>query len=127
LSTTLESGMPIIESMKSMAGIMGNSIYSDAVLKICEDIASGHQLSASMNATNLFPNIVIQMISVGEVSGTLGDMLTKVAEYYEEEVNDIVDNLSSLLEPLIMLVLGVIVGSLIIAMYLPIFKLGSIV
>jgi type IV pilus assembly protein PilC len=127
LSTTLDAGMPIIESMKSMSGIMGNVIYGEAISKIADDIASGHQLSAAMSATNLFPTLVIQMISVGEASGTLGDMLTRVAEYYEEEVNNIVDNLSSLLEPLIMAVLGVIIGSLIIAMYLPIFKLGSIV
>lgn len=126
LSTTLDAGMPITEAMRSMASVMGNYTYSDAVLKICDDITSGHQLSASMSSTNLFPNMVIQMIAVGEASGTLGEMLNKVAEYYEDEVNNIVDNLSSLLEPLIMVVLGVVVGSLIIAMYLPIFKLGSL-
>jgi len=126
LSTTLDAGMPITEAMHSMVSIMGNMIYSEAILKICDDISSGHQLSASMGATKLFPNMVIQMIAVGEASGTLGEMLNKVAEYYEEEVNNIVDNLSSLLEPLIMVVLGVVIGSLIIAMYLPIFKLGSL-
>jgi type IV pilus assembly protein PilC len=126
LSTTLDSGMPITEALRSMTGIMGNKIYSEAIKKIADEVTSGHQLNISMNASNLFPNMVIQMISVGEVSGNLGEMLTKIAEYYEEEVNNIVDNLSSLLEPLIMLVLGVVVGSLVIAMYLPIFKLGSL-
>lgn len=126
LSTTLESGMPITEAMRAMADIMGNAVYSKAVLQICNDITSGHQLNVSMTSTKLFPNMVIQMISVGEASGSLSDMLHKVADYYEEEVNYAVDNLSSLLEPLIMLILGVIIGSLVIAMYLPIFQLGSL-
>ena len=126
LSTTLDSGMPITEALRSMTGIMGNKIYSEAIKKIADDVTSGHQLNVSMSASGLFPNMVIQMISVGEVSGNLGEMLQKIAEYYEEEVNNIVDNLSSLLEPLIMLVLGVVVGGLVIAMYLPIFKLGSL-
>jgi type IV pilus assembly protein PilC len=126
LSTTLESGMPITDSLRAMSGIMGNVVYSEAIKKIAEGVTTGHQLNVSMTATKLFPSIVIQMISVGEASGTLGEMLTKLAEYYEEEVNNIVDNLSSLLEPLIMVVLGVIVGGLVIAMYLPIFKLGSL-
>jgi type IV pilus assembly protein PilC len=126
LSTTLDAGMPITESLRSMSGVMGNTIYAEGIRKIGDDVTNGHQLNVSMSASNLFPNMVIQMISVGEVSGNLGDMLTKIAEYYEEEVNNIVDNLSSLLEPLIMLVLGVVVGSLVIAMYLPIFKLGSL-
>jgi type IV pilus assembly protein PilC len=112
--------------MRAMASIMGNIIYNEAILKICDDITSGHSLSVAMTSTHLFPNMPIQMISVGEASGTLGDMLTKVAEYYEEEVNVVVDNLSNLLEPLIMVVLGVVVGGLVIAMYLPIFKLGSL-
>lgn len=126
LSTTLEAGMPIVESMKSMAPVMGNRIYTRAVLRMCDDLNSGHNLSSSMVATNLFPNMVVQMISVGEASGRLSDMLNKVADFYEEEVNSIVDNLSSLLEPLIMLVLGVVVGSFVVAMYLPIFKIGSL-
>lgn len=126
LSTTLEAGMPIVESMKSMAPIMGNSVYEDAILKMCDDINSGHTLSSSMISTKLFPNMVIQMISVGEASGRLSDMLNKVADFYEDEVNNIVDNLSSLLEPLIMIVLGVVVGGFIVAMYLPIFRIGSL-
>jgi type IV pilus assembly protein PilC len=126
LSTTIESGMPITEAMRSMVEIMDNAVYAKAILQISNDITAGHQLNVSMSATNLFPHMVIQMISVGEAAGSLSEMLHKVADYYEEEVNFAVDNLSSLLEPLIMLLLGVIIGSLVIAMYLPIFKLGSI-
>jgi type IV pilus assembly protein PilC len=126
LATTLEAGMPITEALESMVPIMGNSVYSKAVLQVRNDVMSGHQLSASLNTTKLFPNMVVQMIAVGEASGSLAEMLNKVAEYYEEEVNNIVDNLSSLLEPIIMLILGVIIGGLVIAMYLPIFKLGSL-
>lgn len=126
LSTTLESGMPITEAMRSMAPVMGNRVYTKAVLHICDEVVSGNQLSNSMRSTNLFPNMAIQMIAVGEAAGTLSTMLAKVADYYEEEVNAIVDNLSSLLEPLIMLVLGIVVGSFVVAMYLPIFKLGSL-
>ncbi|MDR3491239.1 MAG: type II secretion system F family protein [Gammaproteobacteria bacterium] len=126
LSTTLESGMPINEAMDSMKNVMGNIIYANAVETIRQDVVSGHQFSTSMAATNLFPNMVVQMISVGEASGSLAEMLNKVADYYEEEVNNIVDGLSSLLEPLIMVLLGVIIGGLVIAMYLPIFKMGSL-
>jgi type IV pilus assembly protein PilC len=126
LSTTIESGMPITDAMRSMVDIMGNLVYSKAVAQITNDVTSGHQLNVSMTSTKLFPHMVIQMISVGEASGNLSGMLQKVADYYEEEVNYAVDNLSSLLEPLIMLLLGVIIGSLVIAMYLPIFKLGSL-
>lgn len=126
LSTTLEAGMPIVDSMRSMAQIMGNSIYVNGVMQICDELISGHQLSTAMSSTQLFPNMTIQMISVGEASGKLSDMLNKIADYYEEEVNHTVDTLSTLLEPLIMLILGVIVGTFVIAMYLPIFKLGSL-
>lgn len=126
LAITMDAGMPIIESMKSMAPVMGNRLYTKAVLEICDDITSGHQLSVSMASTKLFPNMTIQMISVGEVSGSLGDMLNRVADYYEDEVSQTVDNLSSLMEPLIMAVLGVLIGGFVIAMYLPIFKLGSL-
>lgn len=126
LATTLEAGMPIVESMKAMAMIMGNKIYKKAILDICNDVVNGKQLSYAMESTKLFPNMAIQMISVGEASGSLAEMLNKVADYYEEEVNSIVDNLSSLLEPVIMVVLGVIVGGFVVAMYLPIFKIGSL-
>jgi len=126
LATTVESGMPIIESMKAMAPVMGNRIYAKAIFQICNDIASGNQLSYAMRSTGIFPNMSVQMIAVGEASGALATMLNKVADYYEEEVNTTVDNLSSLLEPVIMLVLGVVVGGFVIAMYLPIFKMGSL-
>lgn len=126
MATTMEAGMPILESMKSMAPVMGNKLYTDAVMQICSDLASGHQLSVSMASTKMFPNMAVQMIAVGEASGSLAAMLNKVADYYEEEVSHIVDNMSSLLEPLIMLVLGIVVGSFVVAMYLPIFKLGSL-
>ncbi|MHB1222299.1 MAG: type II secretion system F family protein [Gammaproteobacteria bacterium] len=126
LATTLEAGMPMVESMNSMAAVMGNRIYSEAVLDVCKDMISGRQLSASMRTTKLFPNMAVQMVAVGEASGTLSAMLHKVADYYEEEVNTTVDNLSNLLEPVIMLVLGVVVGSFVVAMYLPIFKMGSL-
>lgn len=126
LATTLEAGMPMVESMKSMAAVMGNRVYSEAILGVCDDMISGRQLSTSMRTTGLFPNMVVQMVAVGEASGTLSTMLHKVADYYEEEVNATVDNLSSLLEPVIMLVLGVVVGGFVVAMYLPIFRLGSL-
>ncbi len=126
LATTLEAGMPIIESMRAIAQVMGNSIYTKGVQRICDDVTSGHQLSTAMASTNLFPNMTIQMIAVGEASGRLSEMLNKIADYYEDEVNAIVDSLSSLLEPLIMVILGTIVGSFVIAMYLPIFKIGSL-
>lgn len=126
LAITLDSGMPIVDAMRSMAEVMGNSLYSKAVLQICSDVTSGNQLYVSMTSTKLFPTMVTQMIAIGEASGSLGEMLNKIADYYEEEVNGIVDNLSSLLEPLIMVVLGVIIGGFVIAMYLPIFKIGSL-
>lgn len=126
LATTLEAGMPIVESMRAMALIMGNKVYTKAILEICNDVVNGKQLSVAMEQTKLFPNMAVQMIAVGEASGSLAVMLNKVADYYEEEVNSIVDNLSSLLEPVIMVVLGTIVGAFVIAMYLPIFKIGSL-
>lgn len=126
LSTTLEAGMPIVDAIKSMAPIMGNSLYSKGIENIADDLISGNALSTAMRNTELFPNMVIQMISVGEASGKLPDMLSKIADYYEDEVNSVVDNLSSLLEPLIMIVLGVVIGTFVIAMYLPIFKIGSL-
>ena len=125
LAITLDAGMPIVESMRSMVRIMGNRVYSKGVQQICDDITSGHQLSSSMESTKLFPNMVIQMVSVGEASGELGAMLNNIANYYEEEVNAIADNLMTLLEPIIIIVLGIIIGCFVVAMYLPIFKLGT--
>ncbi|MBV9576119.1 MAG: type II secretion system F family protein [Gammaproteobacteria bacterium] len=127
LAITLDAGLPIVEAMKSMSNIMGNRIYTKAVVEICQQLTSGNQLSTTMEATKLFPTMAIQMISVGEVSGTLPAMLNTIANYYEEEVNNIADNLSTLLEPLIIVILGIIIGCFVVAMYLPIFKLGSTV
>lgn len=126
LAITLDSGMPIVDAMRSMGEIMGNRLYSKAINQICADVTSGNQLYVSMTTTKLFPTMVTQMIAIGEAAGSLAEMLNKIADYYEEEVNGIVDNLSSLLEPLIMVILGVIIGGFVVAMYLPIFKIGSL-
>lgn len=113
--------------MDSVAGATGNILFSEATLRMKDEVSTGTQLQQSMRSTNIFPNMVVQMVAIGEESGSLDEMLSKVADYYEAEVDDLVDGLSSLLEPLIMAVLGVMVGGLVIAMYLPIFKLGSVV
>jgi type IV pilus assembly protein PilC len=106
---------------------MDNRVYSKGILQICSEVVNGHPLNVAMRSSGLFPNMAVQMIAVGEVSGSLGEMLNKVADYFEEDVNQMVDNLSNLLEPLIMVILGLIIGSFVVAMYLPIFKIGSIV
>ncbi len=127
LSTMFAAGVPLVEAMESVAGATGNELYKEATLKMRDDVATGTQLQLSMRQTGLFPHVVVQMVAIGEESGSLDEMLGKVADFYEEEVDNMVDALSSLLEPLIMAILGVVVGSLVIAMYLPIFKLGSVV
>lgn len=127
LSTMFAAGVPLVEAMQSVAGAAGNIIYSDAILQMRDNVSTGQQLQLAMRQTNLFPNMVVQMVAIGEESGSLDAMLGKVADFYEEEVDNAVDSLSSLLEPLIMVVLGVLIGGLIIAMYLPIFKLGSVI
>lgn len=127
LSTMFAAGVPLVEAMTSVAGATGNQVYSEAILRMREDVSTGRQLQAAMRDTGLFPSMVVQMVAIGEEAGALDDMLGKVADFYEGEVNDAVDSMSSLLEPLIMVILGVLVGSLVIAMYLPIFKLGSVV
>lgn len=127
LATMSTAGVPLVEALKSVAGATGNIIYSNAVLRMRDEVATGHQLQLSMRQANLFPNMVIQMVAIGEESGSLDSMLAKVADFYEEEVDNAVDSLSSLLEPMIMAFLGVVVGGLVVAMYLPIFKLGSVV
>ncbi len=127
LSTMFAAGVPLVEAMDSVAGATGNIVYSDAILRIRDEVSTGRQLNLSMKDAGLFPNMVIQMVAIGEESGALDDMLAKVADFYEDEVDNAVDSLSSLLEPLIMAVLGVLVGGLVIAMYLPIFKLGQVV
>ncbi len=127
LSTMFSAGVPLVEAMTSVAGATGNAVYADATLAMRDDTASGMQLQQSMRNTGVFPNMVVQMVAIGEESGSLDHMLGKVADFYEEEVDNAVDGLSSLLEPLIMAILGVLIGGLVIAMYLPIFKLGSVV
>jgi type IV pilus assembly protein PilC len=127
LSTMFAAGVPLVEALESVAGATGNIVYEQAVLKMKDEVATGQRLQRSMEATGLFPNMVNQMIAVGEESGSLDEMSGKVATFYEAEVDNAVDAMSSLMEPLIMVVLGVLVGSLVIAMYLPIFKLGSVV
>jgi type IV pilus assembly protein PilC len=125
LAITLDAGLPIIDSMKMMISIMNNRIYSRALVKVCDDVTSGNQLASSLEKTHMFPNMVVQMVSVGEASGALGTMLNNIATFYEEEVDTIADNLSSLIEPIIIILLGIIIGCFVIAMYLPIFKLGT--
>ncbi|MGY8811925.1 MAG: type II secretion system F family protein [Pseudomonadales bacterium] len=127
LSTTFAAGVPLVEALDSVAGASGNVVFYNAVMKIKEDVSAGSQLNFSMRTTNVFPSLAIQMAGIGEESGNLDGMLEKVADYYEAEVDNKVDNLTTLLEPMIMCVLGVLVGGLIIAMYLPIFQLGAVV
>jgi type IV pilus assembly protein PilC len=121
------AGVPLVEAMDSVAGATGNIVFEHAVLQIRDEVATGQRLQQAMENTELFPNMVIQMIAVGEESGSLDEMSAKVADFYEEDVDNAVDNLSSLLEPMIMAILGVLVGGLVVAMYLPIFKLGAVV
>ena len=125
LSTMFAAGVPLVEALESVAGATGNIVYSDAVLMIRDSVATGQQLQFAMSQTGLFPNMVEQMVAIGEESGALDTMLAKVADFYEQEVDDAVDALSSLLEPLIMSILGILIGGLVVAMYLPIFKLGA--
>jgi len=127
LSTMFAAGVPLVEALNSVAGATGNIVYEEAVLKIRDEVATGQRLQRSMEQTQLFPNMVIQMIAVGEESGSLDSMAAKVADFYEADVDAAVDAMSSLIEPLIMAILGVLVGGLVIAMYLPIFKLGAVV
>tara|TARA_B100000676_G_scaffold303257_1_gene353506 strand:- start:2596 stop:3819 length:1224 start_codon:yes stop_codon:yes gene_type:complete len=127
LSTMFAAGVPLVEAMDSVAGAAGNVVYAEAINKMRDGIATGTQLQAVMRETQLFPNMVVQMVAIGEESGSIDHMLGKVADFYEEEVDNAVDAMSSLMEPLIMAVLGVLIGGLVIAMYLPIFKMGQVV
>ena len=127
LATTFAAGVPLVEALGSVAGACGNIVYEGAVLRMRDEVATGQRLQRAMENTDLFPNMVNQMVAVGEESGSLDAMASKVADFYEEEVDNAVDSMSSLLEPLIMAILGVLVGGLVIAMYLPIFKMGSVV
>lgn len=127
LSTMFAAGVPLVESMNSVAGAAGNVVYSDAILRIRDEVSTGTNLNSAMAHTGIFPNMVNQMVAIGEESGSLDAMLGKVADFYEEEVDNLVDSMASLIEPMIMAFLGVVVGGLVIAMYLPIFKLGEVV
>jgi type IV pilus assembly protein PilC len=127
LSTTFAAGVPLVDALDSVAGATGNVVFRNAVNKVKTDVSSGTQLNFSMRTTNVFPTLAVQMTAIGEESGALDEMLGKVATFYEDEVDNMVDNLTSLMEPMIMAVLGVVVGGLVIAMYLPIFQLGNVV
>ena len=127
LSTTFAAGVPLVDALDSVAGATGNAVYRDAIQRVKNDVSSGTQLQASMRQQDVFPVMAIQLTAIGEESGNLDEMLEKVAEHYEAVVDDMVDNLTALMEPMIMSVLGVLVGGLIIAMYLPIFQMGQVV
>ncbi len=127
LGITFAAGVPLVEALRTVSGATGNEVYREAVLRVREDVAAGHQLQLAMQQTNVFPSMVVQMTAIGEEAGSLDQMLKKVAEFYEEEVNNAVDALSSLLEPVIILIVGGLIGSMVIAMYLPIFKMAAVV
>lgn len=127
LSTTFAAGVPLVSALDSAAGAAGNVVFRTAIIQVRNGVSTGQSLQNAVNMTGIFPAMVTQMISIGEEAGSLDTMLDKIASFYEEEVDNAVDNLSSLLEPLIMVVLGTLVGGLVIAMYLPIFQLGNVV
>ncbi|MGH8695078.1 MAG: type II secretion system F family protein, partial [Burkholderiales bacterium] len=127
LSTMFAAGVPLVEALDSVGGASGNYVYQIATKQIQQEVSTGTSLTAAMQNANVFPNMVVQMTSIGEESGALDNMLSKVADFFEAEVDDAVDALSSLMEPIIMVVLGVLIGGMVIAMYLPIFKLGQVV
>jgi type IV pilus assembly protein PilC len=127
LATMFAAGVPLVESLDSVGGASGNAVYLDATKKIQTEVSTGTSLTAAMQNSDVFPNMVTQMVSIGEESGALDQMLGKVADFYEQEVDEAVESLSSLMEPMIMVILGVLIGGLVIAMYLPIFKLGAVV
>ena len=125
LAVTFKAGVPLVEALDSVAGATGNSVYENAVYRIRDDVSVGYQVNLAMKQVNLFPHMVVQMAAIGEEAGALDTMLFKVADFYEQEVNNAVDALASLLEPMIMVIIGVLVGGMVIGMYLPIFKLAS--
>ncbi len=127
LGVTFRAGVPLVEALDSVANATGSVVYNEGVKRIREDVAVGHQLQLAMAQTSLFPNMVVQMVAIGEEAGALDTMLFKIAEFFETEVNNAVDALSSLLEPFIMVIIGVVVGGMVVGMYLPIFKLGAVV
>ncbi|MGK0404859.1 MAG: type IV pilus assembly protein PilC [Oleispira sp.] len=125
LSTTFAAGVPLVEALESVAGAVGNSVYRKAVLTVRDEVSQGQQMHFAMKSTGVFPNMVVQMTSIGEESGALDTMLSKAADYFEDEVDNAVDNLTALMEPLVMSFLGVVIGGMIVAMYLPIFEMGK--
>jgi type IV pilus assembly protein PilC len=125
LATTFKAGVPLVEALETVSGATGNQVYSDAVKRVREDVSVGYQLNVAMRQTGVFPHMVNQMTAIGEEAGALDTMLFKVAEFYEQEVNNAVDALSSLIEPFVMLIIGTVVGGMVIGMYLPIFKLAA--
>jgi len=127
LATMFAAGVPLVEAMVSVAGAVGNIVFKEAVLIMKDEVATGTQLNVAMNQSGLFPNMVVQMAAIGEEAGSVDTMLGKVADFYEEEVDNAVEGMSTLLEPLIMAILGVLIGGLVIAMYMPIFQMGKIV
>jgi len=127
LSTMFAAGVPLVEALDSVGGTAGNAVYAEATAQIQKEVASGTALTAAMTATQVFPNMVLQMAAIGEESGALDDMLSRAADFYEEEVDEIVKGLSSLLEPIIIVVLGTVIGGIVVSMYLPIFKIGQVV
>jgi type IV pilus assembly protein PilC len=127
LSTMFSGGVPLVDAMASVAGATGNYVYEKAVLDMRDAVSVGQQLNFSMRQTSLFPDMVVQMVAIGEEAGSLGDMLAKVADFYEEELDATISALTTLIEPIVMVILAGIVGSMVVAMYLPIFKLGAVV
>jgi type IV pilus assembly protein PilC len=127
LATTFAAGVPLIDGLESAAGASGNAVYRKAILKIRQEVMAGMQMNVAMQTTGLFPDMLVQMVMIGEESGSLDNMLNKVSTIYEMQVDDAVDGLSSLIEPIMMVVIGTVVGGLIVAMYLPIFQMGNIV
>lgn len=127
LSTMFAAGVPLVEAMDSVSGAVGNVVYREAVIKMRDEVSTGTQINVAMKQANLFPHMVIQMTAIGEEAGSVDTMLSKVADFYEAEVDDAVDNMTALLEPIIMAFLGVVIGGLVVAMYLPIFQMGKVV
>jgi type IV pilus assembly protein PilC len=125
LAVTFKAGVPLVEALDIVAGATGSTVYEKAVRRIRDDVAVGYQVNLAMKQVGLFPHMVVQMVAIGEEAGALDAMLFKVAEFYESEVNNAVDALSSLLEPMIMIIIGIVVGSMVVGMYLPIFKLAA--
>ena len=127
LSTMFAAGVPLVESLDSVGGAAGNYVYKAATKQIQSEVSTGTSLTNAMTNVNLFPNMVTQMVAIGEESGALDSMLSKVADFFEQEVDDAVEAMSSLMEPIIMVVLGTLIGGMVVAMYLPIFKLGAVI